>query len=248
MTPALPLALMLTAALASPANAVAVEAPAAPATASDSATVPAGPGQMDPEVRRAVDAMQKFYEETLRFEADFEQRYSYTTLPRTMKSTGRLRFLKSGASMRWDYAKPTEKSFVVAAEKVFVYDKEAKQILVAEMDSDRLSASISFLWGQGKLDQEFFIQKSTREDLKDGIALELTPKKTDPRFQKIYFLINPENYSVKETLVIDPDGSENHVTFKNVRTDGTFGKEAFLLEPPPDVEVIRYDQSTSGVK
>lgn len=201
--------------------------------------------EMEPEVKRAVDEMQKFYEETVRFEAEFDQTYSYTTFSRKTKSVGRVRFLKSGASMRWDYVEPTEKSFVVAAEKFFVYDKEAKQILVAEMDSDRISASISFLWGQGKLEKEFFIRKSTRDDLKDGIALELTPKVPDPRFQKVYFLINPKDYSVKETLVIDPDGSENRVRFRNVRTDGKFGKEAFLLEPPEDVQVVRFDQPSS---
>jgi len=196
----------------------------------------------DPKIQKAVDAMQKFYEETVRFEAEFEQTYSYTTFSRQTVSSGRVRFLKSGASMRWDYAKPTEKSFVVAAERFFVYDKEAKQILVAQMESDRVSASLSFLWGQGKLDKEFFIRPSTRDDLKDGIALELTPKIKDPRFEKVYFLINPKDYSVKETLVIDPDGSENHVRFKNVRTNGDFGREAFLLEPPEDVQVVRFDE------
>lgn len=233
MTSALALALMLAA------------TPATPAAAPPTPAVAPPQSEMTPEVRRAVEAMQKFYEETVRFEADFEQTYSYTTFSRKTLSRGRVRFLKSGASMRWDYAKPTEKSFVVAAEKFFVYDKEAKQILVAEMDSDRVSASLSFLWGQGKLDKEFFIRESPREDLKDGIALELTPKIKDPRFEKVYFLISAEDYSVKETLVIDPDGSENHVRFTNVRTNGDFGREAFLLEPPEDVQVVRFDQPPS---
>lgn len=238
MTTALAIALMLAATPETPAAAVSSAPVAAIAPPEPELVQPA----MAPEVKRAVEAMQKFYEETVRFEADFEQTYRYTTFSRKTTSSGRVRFLKSGASMRWDYAKPTEKSFVVAAEKFFVYDKEAKQILVAEMDSDRVSASLSFLWGQGKLDKEFFIRKSPRDDLKGGIALELTPKIRDPRFEKVYFLISPEDYSVKETLVIDPDGSENHVRFKNVKTNGNFGREAFLLEPPEDVQIVRFDQ------
>ncbi len=238
MPSALALALMLAAATPAPA---ATAAPAPAAKVDDRSEATSQP-EMAPEIARAVEAMQRFYEQTVRFEAEFEQTYSYTTFARKTKSSGRVRFLKSGASMRWDYDKPNEKSFVVAAEKFFVYDREAKQIIVAEMDSDRVSASLSFLWGQGKLDKEFFIRKSTRGDLKDGIALELTPKVRDPRFQKVYFLINSEDYSVEETLVIDPDGSENHVRFKNVRTNGKFGREAFLLEPPEDVQVVRFDQ------
>lgn len=200
------------------------------------------PDAMTPEIRQAVDAMQHFYESTERFEADFTQIYSYTTFARETKSTGHLRFHKGAASLRWDYRTPNEKSFVVAADKFFAYDKEAKQILVADMDSDRISASVSFLWGKGRLDREFIIRPSARDDLKDGIALELTPKVSDPRFKKVYFLIDRKDFSVRETLVIDPDGSENHVIFGKFTTDGKFGREAFLLSPPPDVQVIRFDQ------
>ncbi len=238
------LALVLTASPtpAAPAAQTAADASASPAPASD--TPPSAPADeaLAPELQKAVDAMQHFYESTERFEADFTQIYSYSTFARETKSTGHLRFHKGAASLRWDYRTPNEKSFVVAADKFFAYDKEAKQILVADMDSDRISASVSFLWGKGRLDREFRIRPSPRDDLKDGIALELTPKVPDPRFKKVYFLIDRKDFSVKETLVIDPDGSENHVIFGKFTTDGKFGREAFLLSPPPDVQVIRFDQ------
>lgn len=203
---------------------------------------------MAADVKNAVDQMQKFYEETRDFQARFEQHYTYKSFGRTTKASGTVRFLKSGASMRWDYLKPNEKVFVVAANKVFAYDKEAKQVTVSSIETERLSASITFLWGQGRLEREFDIQKASRDDLKGGIALELTPKKPDPRFQKVFFLIDAKTFAVKESIVVDPDGSENRVAFLDVKTNAGFGTEAFQIAYPPDTQVIRMDGTAPAEK
>lgn len=196
---------------------------------------------MAPEVKKAVDSMQKFYEDTKDFQADFQQTYKYKTFARTTEASGKMRFKKEGPSMRWDYLKPTEKVFVIAVEKVYAYDKEAKQLTISRLAADRLSASITFLWGQGKLEREFRIQKADRKDLKDGIALELTPRLPDPRFQKILFLLDPKTYSVKESVVVDPDGSENRMKFSNAKANSGFGNEAFKIEPPEGTQILRLD-------
>ncbi|HEY3445277.1 MAG TPA: outer membrane lipoprotein carrier protein LolA [Myxococcales bacterium] len=197
---------------------------------------------MDPEVRKAVDSMQKFYEDTKDFQADFKQVYKYKTFARTTEAAGKMKFKKDGPSMRWDYLKPGEKVFVVAAEKVFAYDKEAKQLIVSRMSADRLSASVTFLWGQGKLDREFRITKADRKDFTGGIALELTPKLVDPRFQKVFFLLDPKTFAVKESIVVDPDGSENRMTFSNQKTNTGLTNDAFKIEPPADVQIKRMDE------
>jgi outer membrane lipoprotein carrier protein len=214
----------------------ATPAPAAP-------TPPPAAAPLDPEVKHAVDQMQRFYEETRDFEARFEQRYTYKSFGRTTKASGRVRFLKAGRSMRWDYDKPNEKVFVINGNKVYAYDKEAKQLTISGIDTERLSASITFLWGQGKLEREFDIKKASRQDLQGGLALELTPKSPDPRFQKVFFLLDPKSYAVRETIVVDPDGSENRVSFLEVKTNSGFGKEAFGIEPPPDTQILRLDGS-----
>lgn len=204
---------------------------------------PAAVGEkaMDSDTRHAVDAMQKFYEDTKDFQADFHQSYTYKTFGRTAEADGTMRFKKDGPSMRWDYAKPSQKVFVIAAEKVFFYDKDAKRLTISRLSADRLSASITFLWGQGKLDREFRISKAGRKDLKDGIALELVPKVPDPRFQRIFFLLDPQTHAVKETVVVDPDGSENHMTFSHVKTNAGISNDAFKIERPEGTEVVHLD-------
>ncbi len=197
---------------------------------------------MDPEVRKAVDSMQEFYENTKDFRADFKQVYKHKTFAKTTEGSGRMMFKKAGPAMRWDYLKPEEKVFVIAAERVSTYDKAAKLLVVSRMSADRLSASITFLWGQGNLEHEFRIAKAARADLTGGIALELTPKIADPRFQKVFFLLDAKTYAVKETIVVDPDGSENRMTFSNQKTNTGISNEAFMIQPPADVEIKRMDE------
>ncbi len=194
-----------------------------------------------PDVKRAVEKMQRFYEETKDFTATFQQTYRYQTFATTKKASGRVRFMKAGGSMRWDYLKPDDKVFVISGSKFYLYEKEAKQLAIACIDADRLSASVTFLWGQGKLEREFDIRKADRKDLVGGIALELTPKVPDPRFRKIFFLLDPATYAVRQSLVIDPDGSENTVAFSEVKTNTGFTSDVFKIDYPKDTQILRSD-------
>ena len=56
--------------------------------------------------------MQKVYDGTTEFTGNFTQKYTYTLLRRTQESKGSVKFKKPGL-MRWDYAAPAAKSFVV---------------------------------------------------------------------------------------------------------------------------------------
>jgi outer membrane lipoprotein carrier protein len=192
----------------------------------------------DAEVGRAVEKMQAFYEHTKDFEAHFEQTYTYKTFGRKQQSSGRVRFAKP-ALMRWDYEKPSTKVFVVAKDKAYVLDPEAKTLHVSGISTERLSTSITFLWGQGRLADEFEIRRGSRPDLSGGVQIELTPKKPDPRFQKVFFLLDPKSYAVRTTIVIDPDGSENRMDFSETRVNPGLKAEDFELHPSADVQIIK---------
>src|SRR5690606_7168191 len=141
---------------------------------------------MTPEVAKLVERMQAFYEKTEDFQADFTQRYTYKTFKRTQTSSGKVVFKKPGL-MRWDYKKPSARSFLLAGNKVYAHDPEARTLTVAAMDSSQLSASVTFLFGQGKLQDEFKITKGTCKDCSGGTLLLLDPIKPDPRFKQVRF-------------------------------------------------------------
>ncbi|MBS2028946.1 MAG: outer membrane lipoprotein carrier protein LolA [Deltaproteobacteria bacterium] len=199
---------------------------------------------MDPEVRKIVDAMQAFYEKNQDFEAHFDQSYHYATFNRTQQSSGTVVFRKPrpngngellAPAMRWDYDKPDPKSIVVTGGLVYMYQPEAQQLTKAPLNMQKLSASVTFLWGQGQLANEFYI---TRLADKPGVVLQLVPKKSDPRFDRIFMEVDPKTFQVIGTTVVDPDGSTNHMTFSNVKLDQNVPNERFVPKVPEGTQVI----------
>ncbi len=202
-------------------------------------TVKAAP--MTPEVKALVDRVQTFYEKTQNFSADFKQEYTYKLFKRTQVSSGKVIFLKP-ALMRWEYEKPAPKTFVLAKDRVFMHDPDAKLLTRASVDTSKLSASVTFLFGIGKLDKEFSIVKKACAKC-TGTQLELTPLIPDTRFKRILLEVDEKTAAVLKSTVIDPDGSENAITFIGLTTNIGVGTDAginethFRIAPPPGTQV-----------
>ncbi len=190
---------------------------------------------MTAEVKALVERVQAFYEKTQDFKANFRQDYSYKAFKRVQTSTGTVTFRKP-ALMRWEYEKPSPKTFVLAGQRVFAYDPEAKLITRAAISTNKLSASVTFLWGQGRLADEFSIAKKACETCK-GVLLEMTPLLPDARFRKVLLEVDPVSAMVTKSTVIDPDGSENAITFLDLKTNVGVDEIAFKLVPPPGTQV-----------
>jgi outer membrane lipoprotein carrier protein len=200
------------------------------------APAPAPPAEMTPEVRSLVQRMQSFYEKTTDFTADFRQDYAYKTFGRTVTSTGTVAFQKP-AKMRWEYLVPSKRTFVLSGDRIYALDPDAQTLTKAALPQSQLSASVTFLWGRGKLAEEFQIQRVECKECA-GPLLSLVPKKPDGRFQEIRLEIDPQTARVRRSVVVDPDGSENAITYANFKTNVRLPKETFQLTPPPGTQVI----------
>jgi len=194
---------------------------------------------MSPEVKDLVDRMQAFYEKTQDFTADFQQVYTYKTFKRVSRSTGKVTF-KKPALMRWEYetqdGKPAPRTFVLAGDRVYAYDPGAKLLTRAAIATNQLSASVTFLWGQGKLADEFSIATAACDKC-TGTLLELTPLVPDPRFKRVKLEVDPKTAQVIRSIVVDPDGSENAITFLKMVTNTGVDEKTFKLSPPPGTQV-----------
>jgi outer membrane lipoprotein carrier protein len=71
-----------------------------------------------------------------------------------------------------------------------------------------------------------------------GPLLSLVPKKPDARFQEIRLEVDPQMGQVRRSVVVDPDGSENAITYANFKTNVRLPKETFQLTPPPGTQVL----------
>lgn len=191
---------------------------------------------MAPEVKALVDRMQAFYEKTSDFTAGFRQEYTYKIARRTQSSSGKVFFLKP-AMMRWEYEKPSPKVFVLAQEKAYAYDPEALTLTITNVKTNELSASVTFLMGVGRLENEFSIARADCPACK-GVQLELTPLRPDPRFQMVKLEVDPQTAQVLKSTVVDPDGSQNAISFFDLKTNQGLSKDQFKLKTTDDTQVI----------
>lgn len=188
-----------------------------------------------PDVKSLVDRMQSFYEKIQDFTATFTQSYTYKMAKRTQTSTGQVTFKKPGM-MRWEYETPDPKTFVLAGDRAYTYDPAAMLLTKAAFDQSQLSASVTFLFGTGKLEKEFSIAKVDCAKCA-GTLLELTPLRPDPRFKKVRLEVDPKTAQVLRSIVFDPDGSQNAITFANLKTNVGVSKDVFVLNAPAGTQV-----------
>jgi outer membrane lipoprotein carrier protein len=228
--------------VAPPSPKVAVNAPAAPAApvAPAAPAVPAVPGApavpklaapppaptttVDAKLDAVIDGVQKAYESTRDFKGAFTQRFTYTMLHRTQESTGVVTFEKPGR-MRWDYAQPAPKSFIVDGKALWVVQPADKVAFVnACFQQDGLTASVAFLFGDGKLREQFNISwfDGTFGDKTDHHLL-LLPRATNGVFARLILVVDPKTSRVKQSVVVDPAGNVNQFIF--TKLDFNLGKK-----------------------
>lgn len=215
---------------------------------------PAKPPML-PEVKALVDRMQAFYELTKDFTAGFRQDYTYAASKRATSSSGTVTY-KKPAQMRWEYAQPSPRTFVLAGDRVYMYDPEAKLVTRAALASNQLSASVTFLWGQGKLAEEFAIAKKpcpeceavSPDHPRRSFLLELVPLKPDPRLKKVLLEVDRATAQVLKSTVVDPDGSVNAISFLDLKTNTGVEEKAFRLTPPPGTQVQDFLGPDAGSK
>ena len=68
---------------------------------------------------------------------------------------------------------------------------------------------------------------------------QLTPKRADPRFQRIYFVVDPSTYAVKQSIVVDGAGDENRFDFKKLKANAGLPNALFDFKPPDGTEITQ---------
>jgi outer membrane lipoprotein carrier protein len=175
--------------------------------------------------------VQAYYEKTADLEARFVQTYTYAAFGRSQVSKGTLRVKKPGR-LRWDYEAPAKKTVLVAGSRLVQYEPEANQAYVDEhFDASAMSAAVTFLLGQGRLDKEFDLAADA-----EG-RLVLTPKKPDPRVERVVLTVGPGG-EVTATRVEDGSGNVNAIAFEGLRRNVGLKDAVFVLDLPKDVHRV----------
>ncbi len=192
---------------------------------------------VDAELVALVAAVQKAYDNTYSFEAAFEQTYRSKVFKRTERSSGQVAYQRPGR-MRFDYAKPTPKTFLVDGKALWIIQPKDHQALVDRcFKSDAMTSSLTFLFGQGELAEQFVITRSKKTP-KGLVRMEMVPRKPQAAYQKLFLDVDPVSARVRASTVADPQGNLNRFVFKNAVYDGKLGKERFAYTPPKGITVM----------
>lgn len=192
-----------------------------------------------PTLDEIVDKVQKGYSETRNFKATFKQRLTLRATKRKRNAGGRVFFEKPG-KFRFIYTKGDEKKTLVSdGKRVWTYIIDDAQVRVDPF-SPKLAASLRFLWGEGNLRENFNMK--VLEDSKLGKAgdhvLELVPKADEGHYKKLVFVVDPTTFEVRETVVHDPVGNINHMTFVGVVRNVEIPTKTFRFKAPRGVQIV----------
>jgi outer membrane lipoprotein carrier protein len=191
------------------------------------------------DLRTVVERMQKRYDAAKDFRARFSQTYSRAMVGRTTVSTGQLAFKKPGR-MRWDYEKPEPRMFLSNGQVLWLYEPTEKQAFKQDLKSSQLPAALAFLMGKGKISDEFDV--SFAKDAKQGrpgdYKLALSPKQPQSTYKSIVFVVDPKEFLVRESVLVDAQGNTNHFVFDDLQVNGKVADTLFKWSPPSGVRVV----------
>ena len=200
--------------------------PAAPAA------VEAPAGEATP-VEAAVDGVQRFYEGVTDFKATFKQVVRRKHLPRPLRRQGTVYFKKPGM-MRWDYTQPDRVLYVSDGTVLWAYEPAEKMVHKLRVEGSELYSALKFLFGQGKLTEEF---NATLEPEVDGLLrLKLIPKKPQPGYKSLVLGVDPTTFQIRVTEMVDPLDNVSEVSFESPSYE-PLKPAGFNFTPPEGVRV-----------
>jgi outer membrane lipoprotein carrier protein len=210
---------------------------AAPSTPTPVAA--ARPSIGTPDLATVLDRMQRRYDQAKDFHARFSQNYSRAVVGRATLSTGTITFKKPGR-MRWDYEKPEPRMFLSNGQVLWLHEPSEKQAFKQDLKTSQLPAALAFLMGKGKISDEFDVAfaKNAKQGRPGDFLLALSPKQPQSAYKSILFIVDPKEFLVRESVLVDSQGNTNHFTFDDLEVNGKVSDAVFKWTPPAGVRVV----------
>jgi outer membrane lipoprotein carrier protein len=201
------------------------------------AVAPAAPERL--ELKAVVDRVQKRYDGAGDFRAHFSQTLTNTAFQRKTSSAGEV-LLKKPGRMRWNYQTPEEKMYLADGALLWLYEPEDKQAFKQKLESSQLPAALAFLTGKGRLNEEFEISFSSRAGVGKprDYVLALHPRQPQAQVKEITFVVDPESFLVRESLLVDAQGNVNDMVFSDIKIGSGLPDSTFRWSPPAGTRVI----------
>jgi outer membrane lipoprotein carrier protein len=191
------------------------------------------------ELQAVVERVQKRYDAASDFRAHFSQTLTNPTFKRKSSLSGEV-LLKKPGKMRWNYQTPDVKMYLADGAVLWLYEPEDKQAFKQELKSSQLPAALAFLTGKGKLGEQFEIALSTAAGVGTArdYVLSLRPRLAQPQVKELTFVVDPETFLVRESVLVDGQGNVNDMLFSDIKVGTGLPDSTFRWSPPSGVRVI----------
>ncbi len=171
-----------------------------------------------------VDKVQKTYQDTETFKAQFVQKTHIALLEKDVQENGSLQFAKPGKFVI-KYQGKRERRYISDGETLWIYYPQQKEAEVYQQVQDLVSReALVFLGGLGTMTREFRVAEKKPDQLI------LSPKKKDSLFEKITLTIDSQTNFVSAAAIQPKSGNMSQYVFSDFVTNEVVKDDMFLLK------------------
>jgi outer membrane lipoprotein carrier protein len=187
-----------------------------------------------------VDRLQKNYDATADFVADFRQETEVKNLNRTLKASGKLSFKRPG-KMLWLYEEPKGQFVLADGKHLYFYQPEQNQVIKSPLkNAFRGDIPLSFLLGLGNLKKDFDATLKASEETQHILRLE--PKGEAGGYNEILLGVSKASSDILWVSVRDAANNLTTLQFSNMRKGVGLKDALFQVQIPKGADVVELGQ------
>jgi outer membrane lipoprotein carrier protein len=187
-----------------------------------------------------VDSLQKNYDATADFIADFRQETEVKTLNRTLKTSGKLSFKRPG-KMLWRYDEPKGQFVLADGKHLYFYQPDQNQVIKSPLkNAFRGDIPLSFLLGLGSLKKDFNATLKAADEAQYVLSLE--PKGEAGGYSEILLGVGKASPEILWVSVRDAANNLTTLRFSGMRKGVGLKDDLFQAQIPNGADVVELGQ------
>jgi len=187
-----------------------------------------------------VDALQKSYDATVDFVADFRQETEVKSLGRSLKASGKVSFKRPG-KMFWNYETPKGQFVVADGKHLYFYQPEQNQVIKSPLkNAFRGDIPLSFLLGLGNLKKDFNATLKGSDESQNIVRLE--PKGEAGGYNEILLGVSKSSSDILWVSVRDAASNLTTLRFSGMRKGVGIKDSLFQVQIPNGADVVELGQ------
>ena len=187
-----------------------------------------------------VDGLQRSYDATVDFVADFRQETDVKTLGRSLKAAGKVSFKRPG-KMLWTYETPKGQFVLADGKHLYFYQPEQNQVIKSPLkNAFRGDIPLSFLLGLGNLKKDF--NASVKASDENQNVLRLEPKGEAGGPNEILVGVSKSSSDILWVSVRDAANNLTTLRFSNMRKGVGIKDSLFQVQVPSGADVVELGQ------